>query len=182
MSEDVRYGEEELRKQYLLLKEENEYQKKQIEKYEKRLAQLKEQLNGQLQNQKTEPASPKAKGRPGVSAQRKAQVRTLRQQGLTVRQIAERTGLSIGCISGILREHKDYTCKIDFMNREDCCTSIYVNFTKKEVRVENWTQDLIHRAFGVLEHPDWADFQRFLAISMGGFSPVRKNTARAVRA
>lgn len=162
MSEDVRYGDEELKKQYLLLKEENEYQKQQIEKYEKRLAQLKAQLNEKLQEQKKEAPKKQSKGRPGVSAQKKAQVRTLRQQGCTVRQIAERTGLSIGCISGILREHKDYTCKIDFMNKEDCCTTIYVNFTKEEVRVQNWTQDLIHRAFGVLEHPGWEDFQRFL--------------------
>lgn len=163
MSEDVYDNDEALRKENELLREENLYQKRQIERYEKRLAQLKSQLDQELQRRECEvKAQKQSKGRPPVSAAKKVQVRELREKGYTIRQIAELTDLSIGCISGILKKHVGYVQKIDFMNMDECCTTIYADFTNEDVRIENWTEDMIHRAFGINSNPNWEDFLDFL--------------------
>lgn len=44
------------------------------------------------------------------------------------------------------------------MNGDELCTVIYVDFRKETVRIENKTDDLLYRAFGCIEDPDWKDF------------------------
>lgn len=54
------------------------------------------------------------------------------------------------------------TMRMIFMNREEECTLIDVDFLHKKVYIRNKTDDILHRAFGVLEQPMWSDFEDFL--------------------
>lgn len=132
MSKDIQYDGEALKKQCELLKEENACQKRQIEQYKERIAQLKHQLDLKHRNyqEKEIIVEKRPKGRPSVSAAQKLQVKKLRQKGCTVRQIAENTGLSTGCISGILREQPEHVHKMEYMNGDELCTAVYADFTK----------------------------------------------------
>jgi transcriptional regulator with XRE-family HTH domain len=56
----------------------------------------------------------------------------------------------------------DYTLRIEYMNRQECCTVILVDFFHEHVLVENLTDHPLYRAFGVKEKPDWNDFCDFL--------------------
>jgi len=54
------------------------------------------------------------------------------------------------------------TMRITYMNRDEICTIIDVDFLNEKIWIQNKTDDLIHRAFGILEHPKWEDFEIFL--------------------
>lgn len=56
----------------------------------------------------------------------------------------------------------DYTMRMDYMCRDELCTVILINFKDKDIAVENETEVLIHRAFGIKAKPDWKDFEEFL--------------------
>ncbi|MCD8082689.1 MAG: hypothetical protein LUE86_03940 [Clostridiales bacterium] len=49
-----------------------------------------------------------------------------------------------------------------FMHRDRVCTIIDIDFKNRQIFVRNQTDDLLHRAFGVIEHPTWEDFEEFL--------------------
>ncbi len=49
-----------------------------------------------------------------------------------------------------------------FMHRDRVCTIIDVDFKNRQIFIQNQTDDLLHRAFGVIEHPTWEDFEEFL--------------------
>lgn len=51
---------------------------------------------------------------------------------------------------------------LHFMDRNGLCTEIDANFQTETVRIKNYTDDNLHRAFGVNENPTWADFEFFL--------------------
>lgn len=55
------------------------------------------------------------------------------------------------------------TTRLDYMENDTVNTRIYVDFISKRIYVRNLTNDPIRRAFGVIEHPTWADFQDFLS-------------------
>ena len=57
---------------------------------------------------------------------------------------------------------KNCTLKVDFYNKEDLCTRIFVSFLDEKVYIENFTDYMIHRAFGVNENPTMDDFNDFL--------------------
>ena len=42
------------------------------------------------------------------------------------------------------------------------CTVIDIDFLKQKIYIQNKTDDIIHRAFGVVENPSWDDFELFL--------------------
>lgn len=52
--------------------------------------------------------------------------------------------------------------RLDFMFRQKVCTEIYVNFADKKIKIVNRTNDIMKRAFGINENPDWNDFEQFL--------------------
>lgn len=56
----------------------------------------------------------------------------------------------------------DYTLRIDYMNDDVCCTVILVDFLHERILIQNETDRIIDRAFGVKEKPDWEDFEYFL--------------------
>lgn len=49
-----------------------------------------------------------------------------------------------------------------FMDLKGICTIIKVDFRNETIEIENHTDNLLHRAFGIKEKPDWKDFEVFL--------------------
>ena len=92
------------------------------------------------------------------------EIDTRRQEGATVSQIAEQFGVSRPVVSQDINERpsKDYTMRIDFRLGKKTCTVIYVDFGREQIAIQNRTDDLLHRAFGVNEVPTWSDFELFL--------------------
>lgn len=52
--------------------------------------------------------------------------------------------------------------RMDFMYDDQVCSVIDVDFKNQKVYVENKTDKVLLRAFGVNTHPAWEDFQYFL--------------------
>lgn len=92
------------------------------------------------------------------------EIDTLRHKGTTIQDIANHFAVSRPVISQYLNERpsKDFTMRIDFRLRDRTCTVIYVDFAHEVVEIQNRTDDVLHRAFGVNEHPTWHDFEQFL--------------------
>lgn len=55
-----------------------------------------------------------------------------------------------------------YTMRIIYLFRQQVSTVIDVNFLEQKIKIRNFTDDLIRRAFGVIENPSWEDFEIFL--------------------
>ena len=91
-------------------------------------------------------------------------IRTLIENGMTVNDVAERFKTSRQIIGKYLNEKPadGYTLRITYMYHQHPCTVIDVDFLNQRVIVQNKTKDMLHRAFGVVEHPTWDDFELFL--------------------
>ena len=68
------------------------------------------------------------------------------------------------CLNALMQQDDlwDYTLRIDYMNHEECCTVILVDFLHKKILIRNETDELFFRAFGVKAKPTWEDFEYFL--------------------
>ena len=51
---------------------------------------------------------------------------------------------------------------LKFMDLNGVYTIIEADFQNETVKIENKTDLLLHRAFGINEHPTWKDFEDFL--------------------
>ena len=56
----------------------------------------------------------------------------------------------------------DVKMRMNFMNHDDLCTTIDIDFRHEKINIKNYTDQIIFRAFGVVTDPDWADFEYFL--------------------
>ncbi|MDO5573393.1 MAG: transcriptional regulator, partial [bacterium] len=56
----------------------------------------------------------------------------------------------------------DVVLRMKFMNQDELCTVIDVDFLHEKVYISNRTKDILHRAFGVVEEPTWEQFESFL--------------------
>jgi len=56
----------------------------------------------------------------------------------------------------------NYTMRMYFMYRDAICTIIDIDFEHRNVIIENKTDQIMLRAFGVIENPSWIDFNYFL--------------------
>lgn len=56
----------------------------------------------------------------------------------------------------------DYTMRMEYMCEDECCTVILVDFKNERIVVQNETDNMIHRAFGIKAKPTWEDFMEFL--------------------
>ena len=52
--------------------------------------------------------------------------------------------------------------RMTYMFRRQPCTTIDVDFLRRNIRIQNKTDDILHRAFGTNEQPTWDDFECFL--------------------
>lgn len=91
-------------------------------------------------------------------------IRSLIENGMTVNQVAERFQTSRQIIGKYLNKkpEKGYTLRITYMYQRHPCTIIDVDFLNQRVMVQNKTNDMLHRAFGVTKAPTWDDFEVFL--------------------
>lgn len=51
---------------------------------------------------------------------------------------------------------------LEYMHDDDVSTRIDVDYKKNTVKIKNYTNDNINRAFGCNEHPSMEDFEEFL--------------------
>ena len=88
----------------------------------------------------------------------------LQEDGMSVNDIAIRFGTSRQVIGRYLNKPlaDGYTMRMTYMFRRQPCTTIDVNFLEQKIRIQNRTNDILHRAFGVNEQPTWEDFEIFL--------------------
>ena len=57
---------------------------------------------------------------------------------------------------------KVWPLRIWYMYDSDVCTLIDVNECERKVKVKNYTEKIMFRAFGVVENPDYKQYQEFL--------------------
>lgn len=109
-------------------------------------------------------------------------MKMLLAQGRTVQQVAERFDASRYTVSRYMnpKPKKGCTLRMTYMYGRRPCTVIDVDFLHQKVYIQNRTDDLLHRAFGVVENPSWEDFREFLKSRC--FPPTRGNVKEELRA
>lgn len=126
--------------------------------------------------------------KPVFTDEQIADIRAKREQGITVSALAKEYGVSRQTLSTYLNKKDqqlemivqtlqlwrelnrpfkevdvvDYTVRMDFMCEDECCTQILVDFQRERVVVQNTTDDIMLRAFGVNVNPSWEEFMEFL--------------------
>lgn len=58
---------------------------------------------------------------------------------------------------------KEWPLRIWYMHGQDICTLIDVNEQERKIKIRNYTDKIMFRAFGVVEKPDYNQYQEFLA-------------------
>ena len=128
-------------------------------------------------------------GRKPIFTEKQTQeIRQKREQGVKVSRLAEEYGGSRQTLSAYLNPRDqqteyiieslkvwrelnrpfqkvntvEYTMRMDFMCKDECCTQILVDFKREKIEIVNTTEDIIHRAFGIKVKPTWEDFMEFL--------------------
>lgn len=68
--------------------------------------------------------------------------------------------------SGLIEEtglpKKTYPVRLHYMYKEKLCTIIDVDEVNRKVKIFNYTDNMIFRAFGVIENPDFDEYTEFL--------------------
>lgn len=84
-------------------------------------------------------------------------MRAMRNAGTSMQELARTFGLSRQTVERYLNTAAGDGCtmRITYMFRRQPCTVIDVDFLDQKVVIQNKTDDILHRAFGVLEHPTW---------------------------
>lgn len=93
-----------------------------------------------------------------------ARAQAMLSDGVSIQDIAASFGVSRKCVSQYLNERpsENFTMRIDFKHGNRICTVIYVDFLDEKIVIQNRTNEIFDRAFGVVENPTWEDFQEFL--------------------
>lgn len=108
-------------------------------------------------------AAKRKKGRPGLSTEKKAQICTLYQQGNSMRQTAQKAGVSLGTVSNVIDEAKKSSRIVYvYMDRKKPATLLDIYPAINRLEIWNFTDDLISRAFGSREKPSWQEYEQFL--------------------
>ena len=92
------------------------------------------------------------------------EIEKLLEKGMTMNEVAKKYGTSRQIIDKYVNRppQKYYTLRMTYMHGQNPCTIIDVDFLNERVIVKNRTDDMLHRAFGVVENPTWQQFQEFL--------------------
>lgn len=126
--------------------------------------------------------------KPALSKEQLEEIKKRRNKGERVTALAKEYGISRQALSGYLNKKesdteiicrtlrkwaqlnqqfrnvnvREYTMRMDFMWEDECCTEILIDFREQKVAIQNETDDLLHRAFGIKAKPTWEDFEEFL--------------------
>ena len=103
-----------------------------------------------------------------LTPQQSAEMLALHQQGKGATELAKRYGVSRQTIYKQLERAQEFSddpdimLRLNYMNRNELCTTIDVDFKHEKIKIKNYTDKIPLRAFGVAENPTWEDFQWFL--------------------
>ena len=91
-------------------------------------------------------------------------MRTKRNAGASMQELARKFRISRQTVERYLNTSIGDGCtmRLTYMFRRQPCTVIDVNFLDRKVVIQNKTDDILHRAFGVIKDPTWNDFENFL--------------------
>lgn len=119
-----------------------------------------EQLAKTLQQKKPRGAGRKRK----FSETELAEMHALAATGMSVNALAARYHTSRQIIHKYLTPapRPGCTLRMIYMFGRHPCTVIDVDFAGQKVYIQNRTDDVLHRAFGILETPTWQDLELFL--------------------
>lgn len=109
--------------------------------------------------------NPRNAGRkPKFSAGDIEEMQKMRQNGSGMGEIAEAFHTSRQIVGKYLnaKPAPGYTMRMTLMYQTHPCTVIDVNFLDQKIKIQNRTSDLLHRAFGCIENPNWENFEYFL--------------------
>lgn len=56
----------------------------------------------------------------------------------------------------------DVKMRMNFMNHNNLCTIIDIDFRHEKIKIQNFTDKIPLRAFGVVTEPSWEDFEYFI--------------------
>lgn len=146
--------------------EREKQQLKEIERLQSKLKTLSEAYSHTVEklNQiESKEKKTEKKGRPPIDAETKARVLSLCHQGHTMRNISAETGLALGTVHKIIaKASADARIVYIYMDRQRPSTLIDTCSLTHRVRITNFTNDMVSRAFGIKEKPNWNDFTEFL--------------------
>lgn len=97
-----------------------------------------------------------------------AEMVALYSQGESISDLARKYQVSRQTIYNQLKrahrfsEDPDVKMRMNFMNHNDLCTTIDIDFRHEKITIHNYTEQILLRTFGVIENPDWKDFEYFL--------------------
>lgn len=102
--------------------------------------------------------------KPLFEGTRLEELRQKAADGASVNDLAEEYGTSRQVISKYLnqRSQSGKAVRLVFMYKQFPCTVIDADYFNRTVSITNRTDDIMHRAFGVNEDPDWNDYEEFL--------------------
>lgn len=95
------------------------------------------------------------------------EMKKMQANGNSQVQIAKQFHTTRQTVSKYLATDEDafigsFVQRIDYMCGTKVCTTIYVDYSNKRIKIINKTNDILHRAFGIQENPTWEDFEHFL--------------------
>lgn len=98
-----------------------------------------------------------------VSTPVRARILSLYQQDKDIQTIAEVTQTPPETVEATVKEAAEKSRIVYvFADREEPATVIDVCHFTRKIKITNLTDDMISRAFGVKEKPDWEDYEAFL--------------------
>lgn len=98
-----------------------------------------------------------------VSTPVRARILSLYQQDKDIQTIAETTQTPSETVEAVVKEAAEKSRIVYvFADREEPATVIDVCHFTRKIKITNLTDDMISRAFGVKEKPDWEDYEAFL--------------------
>lgn len=110
------------------------------------------------------PEKTKRNGKAEKSPPSSESIFQMRRSGMKMAEIAARAGISRRTVSRILNPpiSEGCTMRMKYMRKNYTCTLIDINFAERKLKIYNLTDDMLSRAFGVIEEPDWDDLTEFL--------------------
>lgn len=104
--------------------------------------------------------------KPAITEEQLAEMIELRARGIAVNELAAKYKVTRQVISKYWRnatERPRYTLRMSVKDEYiGLCAVIYVDFLHMKVAVENYTDDIVMRPFGVVTEPTWDDLEYFL--------------------
>lgn len=97
-----------------------------------------------------------------------ARMLAMKQDGKSITAIADFYHVSRQTIYNQINQAQhfsrdpDQTLRMCYMYRDHLCTTIDVDFRHERIAIQNYTDQIPLRAFGIVTQPSWKDFEWFL--------------------